>query len=115
MVAAFSNRVVEGKFDCEDLLVVGFDLLSQFHELLVLSLLLGWVVLLAVVGQLIDLQGVVVFLGDLSLALQALDLAGTDLEALLRRAGRRLSCCCLHSSLTLLQTNLIITNPLRSR
>ena len=58
------------------------DLFSKVEQLLVLLLPAGWVFLLAMVGQLVDLQRVVKVLGVLSLLLEALDSGCADGRAI---------------------------------
>ena len=92
-----SDGVLESESNLEDLLIEEFDLLAQLGKLLVFALSAGGVIVFAaVVRQLKDLELVVVVASDLSLLLQALDLARTHLEAVRRDAGLLLCCCCLH-------------------
>lgn len=62
----------------------------------VLLLSASGVVVLAVVRQLVNLQAVVLVLGDLSLFLESLDLARAHLEPVSGDSRRRASCCRLH-------------------
>ena len=94
-----SDRVLKSESDFENLSVVGFDESSKFFQLLVFLLSTSGILLLAVVGELVDLEGVVHILGILSLSLEALDLAGTYLETISGHAhsGSCLSRLSLHS------------------
>ena len=77
-----SNGVFQCEPDLEDLCIELLDLFSEIEQLLVLLLPAGWVFLLAVVGQLVDLQRVVKVLGVLSLLLEALDSGCADGRAI---------------------------------
>ena len=72
------------------------DLLSEFVELLVLSLSASGVVISAVVGQLVDFERVIGVFLRFSALLQALDHACAHNEAIRSGAGSLLLCCCLH-------------------
>ena len=85
-----SDGVFEGEFDFEDLGVEELDLFAKFHQVGVLLLPAGGIVVLSVVRQLVNLEAVVLVLGDLSLFLESLDLAGAHLETIRGAPGR---CC----------------------
>lgn len=72
------------------------DLLSEFMELLVLSLSSGGVVVSTVASQLVDFERVVRILLALSAFLEALDHARTHDQSVCGRAGSLVCCCCLH-------------------
>ena len=75
---------------------MGFDLFLELVQLLVFFLSAGLVIVLAMVGQLVDLERVVEVLRVLTGLLEALDLAGADLEAIGSDTCLLLSCGCLH-------------------
>ena len=77
-----SNGVFQCEPDLEDLCIELLDLFSEIEQLLVLLLPAGWVFLLSVVGQLVDLQRVVKVLRVLSLLLKALDSGCADGRAI---------------------------------
>jgi len=93
LTRGISEGVFEGKSDLENLGVEHFDLLAELKEMGVFLLSTSGVLVLAVVGELVDLQTVVLVLGHLSLFLEALDLAGADLETVRGHAGRCLCGC----------------------
>jgi hypothetical protein len=83
-----------------------FDLLAKLKEMGVFLLSTSGVLVFSVVGELVDLQTVVLVLGNLSLFLEALDLTGADLKTIGGHTGGCLcgcglalgrcasSCCC---------------------
>ena len=77
-----SHGVFQCEPDLEDLSIELLDLFSKIKQLLVLLLPAGWVLFLAVVGQLVDLQRVVKVLGVLSLLFQALNSGCADGKAI---------------------------------
>ena len=83
-----SDGIFEGEPDFKNLSIKGLDLFLEFVQLLIFLLSAGLVIILAVVGQLIDLERVVEVLREFSLLFKALDVAGADLEAVISDAGR---------------------------
>ena len=74
------------------MLIILLDLLSEIMEVLVLLLLAGLIVLLTMVRQLVDLQAIVLVLGDLSLLLKTLNVACANSETLCVDAGLSRRC-----------------------
>ncbi len=88
--------VFEGKSNLKNLLIMLSDLLSEFMELLVLSLSSGGVVVSAVASQLVDFERVVRIFLALSAFLEALDHACAHDQSICGRARSLVCCCCLH-------------------
>ena len=91
-----SDGILEGKSDFKNLSIMGFDLFLEFIQLLILLLSAGLVLVLAMGGQLVNLERIVEVLRNFPFPLEALDLAGADLEAIGSHTYLLLSCCCLH-------------------
>ena len=91
-----SHGVLECEPDLKNLRIELLDLPSEVEQLLVFLLSASRVLLLAVVGQLVDLQRVVKVFRVLSLFFEALDGAGADSETVRGHTSLRCLCGCLH-------------------
>ena len=85
--------------DFEDLGVVLFDLSAELKQVLILLLSASGVLVLAVIGELVDLQAVVSVLARGALLLQSLDRARAHVDAVGGHALLLLGLGCLHRSL----------------
>ena len=83
-----SDGILKGEPDFKNLSIKGFDLFLQFVQLLIFLLSAGLVVLLAVIGQLVDLKGIIEILREFSLLFKTLDVAGADVVAVSCDASR---------------------------
>lgn len=83
-----SDGVLEGEPNLQNLAIVLLDLSAELFQLLLLALpSLRVVGGAAVVGELEDLELVVLVTGDVAFLLQALNLASSDLQAVSGDAG----------------------------